>query len=282
MTRPLDTLPWPLAYTVSSDDCRTPMPLGFDAPLAEAARHLAELGYDGVEIQVRDVGAADAERLRAAVAPTGLRITALGTGPVTAQDGLSLTDPAPDVRRHALDRLLGAVRLAAALGVPVTLGQSRGTFLPGLAEPQRHWAEQAVRQLAAEADALGTRLLIEPQTRTNTSLWHTPDETLAFTATLDAPTGLALDTHHLESEGLDPVTAVTEYLPATGCVQLASDTGRGPLTVGDLRLPPLLRALREGGFTGWLTCEHVQEGDSARAAARSWTALRDAATTGLS
>ncbi|MGW6056787.1 sugar phosphate isomerase/epimerase family protein [Streptomyces sp. NPDC055189] len=281
MTRPPDTLPWPLAYTVSSDDCRTPMPLGFDAPLAEAAQQLAEIGYDSVEVQVRDVGARDAAVLRAAVEPAGVRITALGTGPITAQDGLSLTDPAPDVRRQALERLLGATRLAAALGVPLTLGQSRGTFLPGLEEPQRHWAEQAVRQLAAEAAALGTRLLIEPQTRTNTSLWHTPEETLAFTATAEVPTGLALDTHHLQAEGLDPVIAVARYVSVTGCVQLASDTGRGPLIAGDTRLPPLLRTLRESAFTGWLTCEHVQEGDSSRAAARSLTALQGAAALAL-
>lgn len=30
-------------------------------------------------------------------------------------------------------------------------------------------------------------------------------------------------------------------------------------------------------FTGWLTLEHTQDGDSPRAAARSWTALTDAA-----
>lgn len=281
MTGLPDALPWPLAYTVSSDDCRAPMPLGFDAPLADAAHELAELGYDAVEVQVRDVDARDAERLGATVRAAGLRIAALGTGAVTAQDGLSLTDPAPDVRRHTLDRLLGATRLAAALGVPVTLGQSRGTFLPGLEDLQRHWAEQAVRRLAAEADALGTRLLIEPQTRTNTSLWHTPKQTLDFTATVEAPTGLVLDTYHLDAEGLDPVSAVTEHTPATGAVQLASADRRGPLTVGEPRLPALLGALRDTGYTGALTLEHTQNGDSARSAARSWTALRNAAATAL-
>ncbi|MFJ8539465.1 sugar phosphate isomerase/epimerase family protein [Streptomyces sp. NPDC093591] len=277
MNAPAPGAPWPLAYTVSSDDCRTPMPLGFDAPLAQAARHLAELGYDGLEIQVRDLDARDAERLSAAVEPTGLRIVGLGTGPVAAQDGLTLTDPAPDIRRHALDRLLGAARLAAALGVPVTLGQTRGTFLPGLEDLQRHWAEDAVRRLAAEAAALGTRLLIEPQARTNTSLWNTPEQALAFTATIEAPTALVLDTHHLEAEGLDAATAVAAHAKATGCLQLASAAGRGPLTVGDHRLPTLLHALRDGDFTGWLTLEHTQDGDSLRAAARSWTALHHAA-----
>ncbi|MFD9327721.1 sugar phosphate isomerase/epimerase family protein [Streptomyces sp. NPDC060065] len=271
-------LPWPLAYTVSADDCRTPMPLGFGAPLTEAARHLAELGYDGLEVQVRQVSEKDAERLSRAVQGTGLQVLAVGTGAVAAQDDLTLTDPSPDVRRYALDRLLGAARLAGALGVPLTLGQTRGTFLPGLEDVQRIWAEDAVRCLADEVRSHGGRLLLEPQRRETTSLWNTPEEALAFAATLDGRSGLVLDTHHLEGEGIDILDAVRAHAPITGCFQLAALTGRGPLSVGDPRLPGMLQTLHEGGFTGWLTLEHTQEGDSLRAAARSWTALHDAAS----
>ncbi|HUR03296.1 MAG TPA: TIM barrel protein, partial [Nonomuraea sp.] len=150
-------LPWPLAYTVSGDDCATLMPLGYTAPLAEAVDHLAELGYDGVELQVRESGAQDAEKLVRTVEAAGLKILGVGTGPVSAHDRLTLTDPSPDVRRHALFRLLGAARLAGALGVPVTLGQTRGTFLPGLEDMQRLWAECAVQHLAEEATLHGSR-----------------------------------------------------------------------------------------------------------------------------
>ncbi|MCL8009678.1 sugar phosphate isomerase/epimerase family protein [Streptomyces sp. AS02] len=269
-------LPWPLAYTVTGDDCRTPVPLGFDAPLADAVRQVAELGYDGVEVQVRDVTARDAEALIRTVGGSALRVLGIGTGPIAAQDRLTLTDPSPDVRRHALDRLLGAARLAGALGVPVTLGQTRGTFLPGLEDMQRAWAERAVRQLAEEAVARGSRLLLEPQSRSNTSLWHTPGEAVAALRSLDVDAHLVLDTHHLEAEGVDPVRAVADFAGVTGCLQLAAPATRGPLSVGDPRLPALLRALRQGGFTGRLTLEHTQDGDSLRAAARSWTALTDA------
>ncbi|GHB12727.1 isomerase [Streptomyces tendae] len=269
-------LPWPLAYTVSGDDCVSPMPLGHTAPLAEAVRDLAELGYDGVEVQVREVGAQDAEALTRTVETAGLKVLGIGTGPVAAQDRLTLTDPSADVRRHALFRLLGAARLAGELGVPVSLGQTRGTFLPGLEDMQRLWAERAVAQLAEEAAARGSRLLLEPQSRANTSLWHTPEEAVAVIDSLDAPAGLVLDTHHLDAEGVDAVRAVTDHTGVTGCLQLAAASTRGPLTVGDPRLPALISALRTGGFTGWLTLEHTQEGDSTKAAARSWTALTDA------
>ncbi|WP_258572927.1 sugar phosphate isomerase/epimerase [Streptomyces sp. KM273126] len=276
MTAPV---PWPLAYTVSSGDCRTPMPLGFDAPFAEAVRGLAELGYDGVEVQVRETTARDADAMLRTAESSGMEILGVGTGPVAAQDHLTLTDPSPDVRRHAFDRLRGAARLAGALGVPLTLGQSRGTFLPGLEDVQRAWAERAVRQLAEEVVSVGSRLLIEPQSRGNTSLWHTPGQALAVMTALGVPAGLVLDTHHLEAEGVDSVQAVTDHTLLTGCLQLAAPGTRGPLVVGDHRLPDLLQALRRGGFTGWLTLEHTQDGDSFRAAARSWTALADAAAT---
>lgn len=270
-------LPWPLAYTVSGDDCSAPMPLGFGAPLTEAVRRLAELGYDGVEVQVRETGAHAAGALTRTVEAAGLTVLGIGTGPVCAQDRLTLTDPSPDVRRHALFRMLGAARLAGELGVPVTLGQTRGTFLPGLENMQRLWAERAVRHLAEEAADRGSRLLLEPQSRANTSLWHTPAEALAFVDSLDASAGLVLDTHHLAAEGVDLAPAVTEHATVTGCLQLAAPVGRGPLAIGDPRLPDLFTALRESGFTGWLTLEHTQDGDSPKAAARSRTALTDAA-----
>ncbi|MCV2458039.1 sugar phosphate isomerase/epimerase [Streptomyces sp. ICN988] len=271
-------LPWPVAYTVSGDDCATRMPLGHSAPLAEAVRDLAELGYDGVEVQVRETGAHNAETLARTVEAAGLKVHGIGTGPVAAHDRLTLTDPSPDVRRHALARLLGAARLAGELGVPVSLGQTRGAFLPGLADMQRVWAERAVEQLAEEAAERGSRLLLEPQSRANTSLWHTPAEALAVIDSLDVPAGLVLDTHHLDAEGVDAVRAVTDLAAVTSCLQLANASTRGPLTVGDPRLPELLTALRTGGFTGRLTLEHSQDGDSTKAAARSRTALADAAS----
>ncbi|GGY98094.1 sugar phosphate isomerase/epimerase family protein [Streptomyces poonensis] len=276
MTAPL---PWPLAYTVSGDDCRTPVPLGFAAPLAEAVRQLAELGYDGVEVQVREVTAHDADALVRTVGGSGLTVLGIATGPVAGQDGLTLTDPSPDVRRHALDRLLGAARLAGALGVPLTLGQTRGRFLPGLEDVQRAWATGAVRRLAEETAACGSRLLLEPQSRANTSLWHTPEQALAVVEAFDAPAGLVQDTHHLEAEGIDAVRAVTDHARVTGCLQLAASGTRGPLEAGDPRLPALLQALHQGGFTGWLTLEHTQDDDSREAAARSRTALTRAAAT---
>ncbi|THC47418.1 sugar phosphate isomerase/epimerase [Streptomyces sp. A1499] len=253
------------------------MPLGYSAPLTEAVRGLAELGYDGVEVQVRETDARDSEALTRTVEAAGLTVLGIGTGPVAAQDRLTLTDPSPDVRRHALSRLLGAARLAGELGVPVALGQTRGTFLPGLADMQRLWAHRAVRQLAEEAADYGSRLLLEPQSRANTSLWHTPAEALAFVDSLCVPAGLVLDTHHLDAEGVDVVRAITEHAEVTACLQLAAPATRGSLPLGDPRLPALITALRAGGFTGWLTLEHTQEGDSPKAAARSWTALTDAA-----
>ncbi|MGO4756682.1 sugar phosphate isomerase/epimerase, partial [Streptomyces sp. 2MCAF27] len=104
------------------------------------------------------------------------------------------------------------------------------------------------------------------------------DQARAAIATFGAPAGLVLDTHHLEAEGVDAVRAVADHAPLTGCVQFAAPgSARGPLTVGDHRLPALLQALRKGGFAGWLTPEHAQGGDSFKAAARSRAALADAA-----
>ena len=120
-----------------------------------------------------------------------------------------------------------------ALGVPVPLGQTRGTFLPGLAEVQRTWAERAVRELAEEADAHGSRLLLEPQTRASTSLWNTPDEALAVLDSLGTPAGLVLGTHQLEAGRRRADPGHHRARLRHSCLQLAAHYTRDPLTVGD-------------------------------------------------
>ncbi|MFF9035367.1 hypothetical protein ACF090_07850 [Streptomyces sp. NPDC014892] len=82
--------------------------------------------------------------------------------------------------------------------------------------------------MAEEADAHGSRLLLEPQTRASTSLWNTPDEALAVLDSLGTPAGLVLDTHHLEAEGVEPIRAITEHASVTSCLQLAAHSTRGP------------------------------------------------------
>ncbi|WP_308313993.1 sugar phosphate isomerase/epimerase family protein [Streptomyces sp. GbtcB7] len=270
-------LPWPIAYTVSSDDCSSPAALGHQSPYAKALAEVAALGYEAVEVQVREPGPRSAERLQAVAGATGVRIAAIATGPVHGEDGLTLIDPDPEVRCRALRRLTATADLAAELGVPMTLGKARGRFAPGLEERQRVWALASVRDLAGHLAARGSRLLLEPQRRANTDFLTTADQARAFATDVGEPgIGLVLDTHHMAAEGEPFAETVDANADWLACVQLADSHSRGPLGSGHFAFDALLGALRRTGFSGWITMEHHQVPTSAQAAERSLETLRKA------
>ncbi|WP_160050955.1 MULTISPECIES: sugar phosphate isomerase/epimerase [unclassified Nocardiopsis] len=263
-----------VAHTVASPECRAPVPLGYAAPFERALAELAALGYDGVEIQVQDPERVDPAALEAASRRHGLAVAAVGTGPV-GHDGAALASPDPAARARARARLTSAARLAGRLGVPVTLGRSRGRTDGGrLAERQRAWAVRGIEEVADAAGAAGVRLLLEPQEPGTTDLFTDFAEARELLDRLGHEAlGLVLDTHHMAAVGDDPAESVRAARGLLGEVQLAGPD-RGPLAPGEPGLARLLHELERTGFAGWLVMEHRQLPDSPTAARRSLACLR--------
>jgi len=76
---------------------------------ADAVRSAAALGYDGVELAVRDPERVDREALGVLLRETGLSVPAVGTGQAFLTDGLSLSHPDEGVRVRAIERIDGVM-----------------------------------------------------------------------------------------------------------------------------------------------------------------------------
>lgn len=264
---------FPLAYTVCAPDCARPNPLAYDAPFDEALQQLAELGYDGVELQVRDPGELDAPTLLASLADAGLAPVALATGHLGSEDGLRLHAD-DDVRRRTIDRLRGVVDLAAELGALVTIGSVRGA--PEDAA-ERDRVRAALGEVAAHAAAVGVRLVVEPQNRFVGPYLTTVAETVALLddAAWDG-VGIVADAFHMSIEERSLPGALVRAGSRLWHVQLA-ENHRAALGTGMLALTGLLDTLDALGYRGWLVMEHRQVPDSRQAAARSRQAVLTAA-----
>ena len=262
---------WPVAYTVSSPECREMPHLAYQAELPAALDELAELGYDGVEIQVREADAAASAGVVEQVHARGLRIAALATGPVAADDGLTFTSTEPQARSEARRRVQGIVDLALDHGVPVTLGRTKGELQAGTEELQRGWAREAIGELGARAAAGGQAILVEPQSG---GFLPTVEEAMRFLGP-EPMTGVALvfDLWHAAKEEDIVDTAATDAGVLLRHVQLA-DSHRGPLGEGTFDIAGFLGLLRRLGYRGWLTLEHNQGASSRTAAATSLATLR--------
>ncbi len=89
--------------------------VAFKGDFAENVQRIAALGYDGVELAIRDPRLVEADALIDTLGTHGLAVPAIGTGQAWGEEGLSFTDPDPSIRQAAIDRVLLHIPLAARL-----------------------------------------------------------------------------------------------------------------------------------------------------------------------
>src|SRR5205823_309465 len=105
-----------LAYMAATPEVRS-MPLAWVGDLDAILPQVAEIGYEGIEFQIRDPAQIDRARLERQLRQAGLECTAISTGQVGGEDGLYLVHPDEDVRRRAVERFAAVLDFAAELGV---------------------------------------------------------------------------------------------------------------------------------------------------------------------
>lgn len=239
----------------------------------EAAAHLAEQGWDGVEWRVTDQSPADPPGFwagnRATWPLTGLEERLDEIDAVTRSAGLSYSGIggyARSFERDDVARLLAATARLGAGRVRVTMPMLATGHYRELFDGARKDLEWAT----AEAAALGVSVLVE--------LHH---ETIAASASaalrlvdgLDPATvGVIHDLGNLVIEGHEDHRAAFQLLGpylqhvhvknvAWRAVDTAADGtvtwahGWAPLRTGQADVGAYLRALREHGYDGWVTLE---------------------------
>ena len=95
--------------------------LPFTEGIAENVAKVKKLGYDGVEMAVRNPDQLDMEMLISLLEEHQISVPAIGTGQVFLEEGLSFVDPDPDIRRKAIDRIKSHVRLAKVVDALVII-----------------------------------------------------------------------------------------------------------------------------------------------------------------
>jgi 5-keto-L-gluconate epimerase len=87
----------------------------------EKARRAASLGYDGVELMVRDPALLDWPSIKQTLAGCHLDIPQIVTGELFGVDGLGLITSDEEVHRRAVTRAKAIIDLAGFLGTMVNV-----------------------------------------------------------------------------------------------------------------------------------------------------------------
>jgi len=190
-----------LAYMMSTPEA-DPMPLCWHGDPAAIMRAVAEIGYDGIELQVRDPGEFDARALGRVAAGAGLTICAVDTGSIGSSDGLYFVSGDEAIRRRAIERFKAVLHLAHEYGVDASIGRMRGQT--STAPDRAHaiaWFRAALEELLPLAQSLGVRIVLEPQARYIGDMLNTIADTIAFIETFASPALVyEADLHHQSFE----------------------------------------------------------------------------------
>ena len=243
-----------LAYTISTSQTRFAAVAAAD--VQETVPALAGLGFDGVEMAIRDPGQVDMEGLAAAVERSGVAVPAVGTGQAYLEEGLSLTAVEEQVRVRAAARLLAQVSVARRLGALLIVGLIHGPIPP---ETDRTLAEERLLEglgtVARAARTAGVRIVIEPINRYETNWLNTVDEVLDLLDRLgEDNVGVLPDTFHMNIEETDVSAALRGGGARVWHVHVADSNRRAP-GWGHLDFGPVVQTLREMGYGGFLSAE---------------------------
>ncbi len=254
----------------------------FEANVAK----IASMGYDGVELAIRDPKLVDGDELERIVSAHGLVVPAIGTGQAWGEEGLSFTDPNPAVRAAAVERTQShipfAARMGAACGEPfgsaqdrpgrtvIIIGLLRGIVKPGVDQTQAmDWLVDALRQCCTAAQPHGVRLALEPINRYETTLVNNVAQGLELIERVGADNfGLLLDTFHMNIED----AVIEDSVRACGDRIFhfhVADSNRWYPGAGHLDFKSIMEALLATGYQGFISGEFMPLPDADTAAERS-------------
>jgi sugar phosphate isomerase/epimerase len=237
---------------------------------------IAALGYDGVELAIRDPKLVDPDQLEKTILKHNLVVPAIGTGQAWGEEGLSFTDPDEAIRRKAIERILSHLPLAARFKAVVIIGLVRGVVKPGV-EPNQamDWLVDALRECCAAAGPLGVRLALEPINHAETTLINNVAEGLELIGRIKADNfGLLLDTYHMNIEEAGMLKSIRACGSRIFHFHVA-DSNRMYPGGGELDFKATLSALEETGYKGWVSGEFLPSPDAETAARQGINHLKE-------
>jgi sugar phosphate isomerase/epimerase len=244
---------------------------GLDNAFAQAAA----LGFDAVEIFPPSAEAIGIAKVRELCARHGLSVAAVGTGGGWVAHKWHLCHPDAAVRGQARQFICEIIDAAAQLGAPAILGSMQGRVEGEVSREQAlGWLGEALRAFGTRGAAAGQVFLYEPLNRYETNLFNRLGDAAEFLDAVGADgVKLLADLFHMNIEEASIADALRAAGSRIGHVHFA-DSNRRAVGFGHTEIAPIIAALREIGYAGFLSAEVLPLPDSAAAARQTIESFR--------
>lgn len=257
-----------------------------ETPLAEGFRLAAEIGYTGVEIapftlceslaggaslaDVRELSSGARSKIKQAAADAGVEVVGLHWL-LAKTDGFYLTSPDPAVRQATAEYFVALAELCHDLGGGVlVLGSPQQRNLqPGVSYDQAEaYAAEVLGAAMPAFERHGLTLALEPLGPAEGDFMNTAESAVRLAERVGSPAcRLHLDVKAMASEAAPIPDTVRANRAHTAHFHANDPNLLGP-GMGEVDFPPILRALRETGYDGWVSVEVFKYEPTGEAVAR--------------
>lgn len=261
MTLPIAGVPLPFRYAVCNETFE-------GVSFAESCRLARSTGYTGLEIapgtlSSNPVTVTSAQRGEFRRVMNGEGLTFVGLHSlVSIPQGLHLTTPDPLVRNKTWEFFRGLIDLSADLGdgsvMVLGSGKQRASTKGSTAADARRRLIEGLAALAPHAQERKVMILLEPLSPQFTDVVNTLGEAIAVTSEIRSPAIQSMfDTHNTVAESLPHDELIRKNFKHIRHVHVNELDGRHPGT-GTYDFVKVMRALREAGYSGWISLEVFQ------------------------
>lgn len=249
-------------------------PFVFWDNLSDACEKAAKLGFDAVEIFPPGPEAITDPKVGSLLAQNNLRLAAVGTGAGWVRHKLLLTSADSAIRARARGFVSQMIDAASIHGAAVIIGSMQGRSSDEVPrEKALDYLSTALEELSENASARNVTLLYEHLNRYETNLFNRIEDVLPFLQRFGSKIKILADLFHMSIEESDIARALRDAGPLIGHVHLA-DSNRRPAGLGHTDFKPVIAALKEIGYSGYLSAEALPYPDSEKAAEQTIRAFR--------
>ena len=244
------------AVTVSLVEEARGGPFVFWHDLPGAISKAKELGYDAIEIFAPSPIDVDVKETKKLLDDAGLSVAAVGTGAGWVINRVHLVDANPITRDNAKEFIRSMITMGAEFRAPAIIGSMQGRWQDDVdQETATEHLREALNQLSAFAKEHGVPLIYEPLNRYETNMCCTMQDGAALMESLDTDNvKLLADLFHMNIEETSIAQGIRDGGKHIGHVHFV-DSNRRPAGNGHMDYEPIIDALNEIGYDGYLSAE---------------------------
>ncbi|MFP3091016.1 sugar phosphate isomerase/epimerase [Treponema sp. TIM-1] len=256
------------SVAISEESLTENTPVLFRGDIFKSILTAKTLGYDAVELHLRNASEVDGNGLRKFCDKNGMSISALATGLESSLNRLTMQDKDTEARMKIMQSMKAHIDLANSLNCTVIIGMVRGNIRANEKEAGMNCFKEQLMELLQYA-AGKVKIVIEAINFYINNYLNTVVETADFVREFGASSlGLHIDTHHMNIQDYDPIASIHYAGKTINYVHFAEINRMYP-GAGRMDFPVIMNALKDVSYQGYISIECIPVPDAYTAAKRS-------------